>query len=125
MPNQFTAMLHVHDCAAARDFYQRAFGASILWAAPNDGTVVQFSVDGAEFWIHQQSTQYSNFGPQMLGGTTVRLILVVPDPDALFDRAIAAGATSIRPVQDHDYGWRDGRLADPFGHHWEIGHPLT
>jgi PhnB protein len=52
-------------------------------------------------------------------------MLIVADPDAVFARAIAAGATAINPVTDHDYGWRDGRLSDPFGHHWEIGRPLA
>jgi PhnB protein len=51
------------------------------------------------------------------------MILTVPDPDAMFARAIAAGARSVVPVKE-DYGWRLGRVADPFGHHWEIGHPL-
>jgi PhnB protein len=53
------------------------------------------------------------------------MILVVADPDAMFDRAIAAGAASISPVMDEDYGWRIGRVVDPFGHHWEIGKPLS
>jgi PhnB protein len=52
------------------------------------------------------------------------MIVVVEDPDAAYDRAIAAGASVIRPVTN-DYGWRLGRLADPFGHHWEIGKPLS
>ena len=121
----FTAMLHVRDGRSAIDFYQRAFGADIIQVLPGDDIVAHLSVDGAEFWIHEESTLYPNPSPLMLGGTTVRLILIVADPDALFARAIAAGATVIGPVQDHDYGWRDGRLADPFGHHWEIGRPLA
>jgi PhnB protein len=51
------------------------------------------------------------------------MILTVVDPDAVHARAIAAGATQIHPVGE-DYGWRLGRVVDPFGHHWEIGHPL-
>jgi PhnB protein len=121
----FSAMLHVRDGLSAIDFYQRAFGADIIWTAPGEDTVAQLSVDGAQFWIHEESELYPNPSPLMLGGTTVRLMLIVADPDALFARAIAAGATVIGPIQDHDYGWRDGRLADPFGHHWEIGRPLA
>ena len=118
-------MLNVRDGRSAIDFYQRAFGADILWVAPGDDTVAPLSVNGAEFWLHEESDLYPNPSPLMLGGTTVRLMLIVPDPAALFARALAAGATAINPVTDHDYGWRDGRLSDPFGHHWEIGRPLA
>jgi PhnB protein len=52
------------------------------------------------------------------------MVLTVEDPDAVFARAIAAGATVVSPVSDQSYGWRVGRLVDPFGHHWEIGKPL-
>ena len=121
----FSAMLNVRDGRTAIDFYQRAFGADIVWSAPGGDTVAQLSVDGAQFWVHEESTLYPNPSPLMLGGTTVRLMLIVADPDALFARALAAGATTINPVQNHDYGWRDGRLSDPFGHHWEIGRPLA
>jgi PhnB protein len=51
------------------------------------------------------------------------MILTVPDPDAVFAQAIAAGATEVNPVADA-HGWHVGRLADPFGHHWEVGRPL-
>ena len=53
------------------------------------------------------------------------MVLIVDDPDAAFDKAIAAGASSISPVRDESYGWRIGRIVDPFGHHWEIGKPLS
>jgi len=56
--------------------------------------------------------------------TSIRMILTVPDPDTVFAQALQAGASEIFPVGE-DYGWRLGRLMDPFGHHWEIGHPLT
>jgi PhnB protein len=51
------------------------------------------------------------------------MVLTVPDPDAMFAKALAAGAREIWPVRE-DYGWRLGRVVDPFGHHWEIGRPL-
>ena len=124
-PTRLSAMLNVRDGRSAIDFYQRAFSADIVWIAPGEDTVAELSVEGAQFWIHEESTLYPNPSPLMLGGTTVRLMLIVADPDAVFARAIAAGATAINPVTDHDYGWRDGRLSDPFGHHWEIGRPLA
>jgi PhnB protein len=52
------------------------------------------------------------------------MVMIVENPDAAFDRAVAAGATVVRPVADQ-YGWRLGRIVDPFGHHWEIGKPLS
>ena len=52
------------------------------------------------------------------------MVLIVDDPDAAFARAVAAGAAVVRPV-NNDYGWRLGRVVDPFGHHWEIGKPLS
>jgi len=58
--------------------------------------------------------------PQTLGGGTVRMVLTVPDPNTVFDRALAAGATQVHAVTE-EYGWRVGRLVDPFGHHWEVG----
>jgi PhnB protein len=51
------------------------------------------------------------------------MLLSVTDPDAVFARALTAGAREVRPMQD-EHGWRLGRIADPFGHHWEIGRPL-
>jgi uncharacterized glyoxalase superfamily protein PhnB len=64
-------------------------------------------------------------GPQTLNGTSVRLNLLVADPDAFAERAIANGATEIATIADQSYGLRQGRLADPFGHHWLIGRPLA
>jgi PhnB protein len=52
------------------------------------------------------------------------MVMVVEDPDAAFDRAVAAGAKVVWPVADQPYGWRIGRIVDPYGHHWEIGKPL-
>jgi len=65
-----------------------------------------------------------NFSPESLQGSTARMVLVVENPDALFNAAIAAGAKEVVPVGDKEYGWRVGRVLDPFGHHWEIGKPL-
>jgi PhnB protein len=80
-------------------------------------------VDGAEFWVADESPEHQNFSPESLGGGTVRMILTVADPDAMFARAVAAGARIVTAITNN-YGWRRGRVADPFGHHWEIGRPL-
>ncbi|MBS0203742.1 MAG: VOC family protein [Planctomycetes bacterium] len=120
-------MLSVRRGAAAVEFYQRAFGAVVVMLIDDgQGSVVaHLSVDGADFWIADESPPHSNFSPESLGGGTVRMVLTVADPDALYDRAINAGATIVWPVSDQPYGWRVGRLFDPFGHHWEIGKPLA
>jgi len=66
-----------------------------------------------------------NLSPETLGGTSMRLSLIVDDPDAVAERAIAAGATEVFPIADQPYGLRQGRVADPYGHHWLIGRPLA
>ena len=119
-------MLHISGKTPdAIAFYQRAFGATVGWATPaGDDMVAQLLVQGADFWVHPAGAEHGNASPHDLGGTPVRLMLIVDDPDALFALAVAAGATVRAPMQTHDYGWRDGSLMDPFGHRWEIGKPL-
>jgi PhnB protein len=118
-----TATLSVRNWAQAIDFYKAAFGASELFRVDGGG-VAQLSVSGAEFWVAEESPQHLNFSPESLGGCSVRMLLIVEDPAAMCAQAVAAGATEIAPVAD-DYGWRLGRIVDPFGHHWEIGRPLN
>jgi PhnB protein len=118
-------MLSVRDGWRAVEFYKAAFGAEELFriGTGSEPVVAQLAVDGAQFWVADESPEHKNFSPESLGGGTARMILTVADPDAAFQRAIAAGATEVVPVADQ-YGWRLGRVVDPFGHHWEIGKPL-
>ena len=118
-------MLSVRKGAKAIEFYKAAFGAGELFRIDaEDGAVVaRLSVEGAEFWVADESPEHLNFSPETLGGGTVRMVMIVSDPDAAFERAVSAGATVVWPVSDQ-YGWRLGRIVDPFGHHWEIGKPL-
>jgi len=120
-------LLSVRRGTSAIDFYKRAFGADELLRIENDkGEVVaRKAVDGAEFWLADESPQHLNFSPESLGGGSVRMVLTVENPDAAFEKAVAAGASLVSPVADQRYGWRVGRIVDPFGHHWEIGKPLT
>jgi PhnB protein len=125
MPENTTAvvpMLSVRRGAQALDFYKAAFGARELFRIDNEqGEVVaQLSVGNAEFWVADESPPHGNFSPESLGGGTIRLLLIVDDPDGTFERAVAAGARVVSPVANQ-HGWRVGRVADPFGHHWEIG----
>jgi PhnB protein len=120
-------LLSVRDGIRAVEFYKQAFGADEL-SRIDDGhgsIVARLSIGKSEFWLADEAPSYANFSPESLGGSTVRMILTVDDPDALFARAVQAGATVVDAVGDKDYGWRVGRIADPFGHHWEIGKPLN
>ena len=105
----------------AVDYYKAAFGAVELHRVENEtGQIVaQLSIGGAEFWVADDP----DTSPEVLGGGSVRMILTVEDPDSVFEQAVTAGATVVAAVYE-GHGWRVGRLADPFGHHWEIGKPL-
>ena len=124
MTTKITATLSVRGGAAAVEFYKAAFGAIELHRvdAPDGSVVAQLSVDGAEYWVSDESPANLNFSPESLGGCSVRMLLVVDDPDGVCDRAVAAGATLVVPVES-GHGWRIGRILDPFGHHWEIAKP--
>jgi PhnB protein len=125
MTHSIAPMLSVRQGARAVEFYKAALGAVEVFRidAPSGEVVCRLSVHGAEFWVADESPEHANFSPESLGGGTVRMILTVPDPDASFAQAVAAGARPVVPVENN-YGWRLGRVADPFGHHWEIGRPL-
>jgi len=118
-------MLSVRQGARAVECYKEAFGATEVFRIedPSGAVVARLAVEGAEFWVADESPEHQNFSPESLGGGTVRMILTVADPDAMFARAVAAGARVVTAVANN-YGWRLGRVADPFGHHWEIGKPL-
>ncbi len=120
------AMLSVRRGSQAVDFYKAVFGASELFRieSPDGMVVAQLQVGGSDFWVADESPENKNFSPETLGGATARMVLTVDDPDAVFAKAVAAGAIEIWPVADQEYNWRVGRVMDPFGHHWEIGHPL-
>jgi PhnB protein len=125
VPTTIAPWLSVRNGARAVEFYKSAFGATEVFRMEEGGSVVaRLSVEGAEFWLGDESPEHGNFSPQTLSGSTVRIILTVADPDVVFARAVAAGASQVYPVGE-DYGWRLGRVVDPFGHHWEIGRPLT
>jgi PhnB protein len=129
--------LTIADGRRAAEFYSAAFGAIETYRleAPDGALILRFSVGGAEWWVSggsvspempgaNEATRGSDTSELTpLGAGTIRMILTVPDPDAFFARALAAGASEVFPVGE-GHGWRLGRLTDPFGLHWEIGHPL-
>jgi PhnB protein len=115
--------LAVRDAQKAVEYYKAAFGAVELYRLPaDDGSlaVAQLSVGGAVFWVQNDS----NASPVGRGTGSVRMILSVDDPDAVFKQAVAAGAAVVAPIHE-EYGWRTGRVTDPFGHDWEMSKQLT
>jgi len=120
-------MLSVRNGAHAVDFYKSAFGATELFRiqAPDGAVVAQLGIGKTNFWVADESPEHSNFSPESLNGSTTRMVLVVDNPDAVFNHAVATGAQVVSAVTDQPYGWRVGRVADPFGHHWEIGKPIN
>jgi PhnB protein len=103
----------------------KAFDATEVYVFEADGEVVaQLAIGPTMFWVEDESPENHNFSPETLGGSTERLLLVVENPEAVVHKAIAAGAREIYPVQEA-HGWVLGRVVDPFGHHWEIGKPLS
>ena len=113
--------------AKAIEFYKQAFGATELsrFTPPNGLIVAEMSIDGHRFFVVDENPPGFNLSPKALGGTTVRVSLIVDDPDAVAQRAVAAGAHVVFPIADQSYGMRQGRVEDPYGHHWLIGKPLN
>lgn len=120
-------ILSVRDGKSAVAFYQAAFGAVEAFRFEgDDGTIfAALTINGARFFVADESPIHENLSPDALGGTSVRIDLLVPDPDAMFARALRAGATEVTPVRDEEQGPRMGRLRDPYGHTWLIGSPWS
>ncbi len=114
--------LSVIRAAEAVNYYKAAFGAVERYRLEDEeGSVVvaQLAIGEADFWLQEDVDS----SPEPQDRRSVHMILTVDDPDSVFEQAIAAGATEVAAVSE-GHGWRIGRLADPFGHHWEIGKPL-
>jgi PhnB protein len=123
---ELTPFLTVKDARAVVEFYKKAFGAIELsrQSTPTGQFIFEMSLDGERFFAVDENLSAFNVSPTTLGGTSVRMSLIVADPDAVADRAVAAGGKIVFPVADQPYGMRQGRIADPAGHHWLIGKPL-
>jgi PhnB protein len=124
--SSLTPMLTVRSAVAAIEFYRAAFDAveRARFTAPTGHVVADLAIDELRFFVVDENPQAFNLSPSSLEGTTVRINLIVDDPDAVAAQAIDAGASEIFPVADQPYGFRQGRIADPDGHHWLIGMPL-
>ena len=117
-----SVMLIVPDAAAAIAWYTRALDARVLWDL---GGVAGLEVAGAPFFLHEvNSRNPAETDPREAGTTSTRIELFVEDPDAVLERALAAGATPGSTVEDHETPWgihRQGGFKDPFGHNWSVG----
>jgi PhnB protein len=118
-----TPVLTVRRAAAAVKFYERAFGAVEIYrnTYPDGRIVAELAIGEARFRVADEAPDVGSLGPETLGGTSVRINLLVADPDARMAAAIDTGATLVAPVAEQSYGLRQGRLADPYGHHRLIG----
>ncbi|HET7486990.1 MAG TPA: VOC family protein [Acidimicrobiales bacterium] len=115
--------LTVDGAAAAIEFYADVFGAKERGRMPMpDGRVghAELEVGDSLLMLSDESPEMGNRGPRSVGGTPVTLSIYVEDVDDVHKRAVAAGATEIRPVQDQFYGDRSCLLEDPFGHRWNV-----
>ena len=118
-----TPYMAVRDAVAAIDFYQRAFGAELtLKLDMPDGKIAhaEIKIGDSILMLSEENPEWGNQSPQTLGGSPVFMMIYVPDSDAAFEKAIAAGATPVRPVEDQFYGDRSGTLKDPFGFQWTL-----
>lgn len=117
----FDPMIYLKKVAPAIEFYKKAFDAIELRRWSNDDGsvhVAEMSIDGTLFHMHEEVSRINELSPETLKATTIAIGLFVSDPHAVMAKAVAAGGTEIDPVTDYDYEYRQGCLADPFGHHW-------
>lgn len=118
-----TPYLIVKGAAAALDFYARALGArELVRMADPSGKVghAEMKIGDSPFMLADEFPEMGALAPPAGGGHSVSFLVYVPDVDAAFARALAAGAKAVRPVQDQFYGDRSGTLEDPFGHQWTL-----
>ena len=119
----FAPMLYLKDVKMGIDYYMRAFDAVELRRFSNkDGTVhvAEMAIGGSLLRLHEEVKREKELSPNTLRGTTTIIGMLVDDPDATMAKAAAVGGTVIHPVKDHEYGFRQGTIVDPFGHRWEI-----
>jgi PhnB protein len=126
MTTTFVPMLALAHGVKSLEFYERAFGAiDVRTLRDDDGSIhiSEMTIEGALVHFHEESAR-GTFSPSKHGGVTTTIGIFVDDVDAVMSRALAAGATLLEAAQDHDYGYRQGTVIDPFGHHWLIERAL-
>jgi PhnB protein len=120
---QLMPYLIVDGAAEAIEFYKSALGASerMRMGGP-DGRVghAELQIGDAVLMLADENPEMDILGPRAVGGTPVTLHLYVEDADNTFERAVQAGAKSLRPMEDRFYGDRSGQFEDPYGHRWNV-----
>ncbi|HEX3870176.1 MAG TPA: VOC family protein [Pirellulales bacterium] len=119
-----TPYMIVRDAARAIEFYKQAFGAEELMRLPSPNERVghaELQIGNSRIMLADEFPEMGIKSPQTLGGSAMSILLYVEDSDAMFQRAVDAGAKILKPIQDQFYGDRSGTLTDPFGHQWTIG----
>lgn len=127
MIKELFAYLRVKDAPRAVAFYVEAFGAKEKFRLVEPGGRLghaELELGPATLMLSEEYPELGLLGPQSIGGTSVTIHLHVDDADAAIARAVAAGATLLRPPQDAFYGERSGTVRDPFGHEWLLGHSI-
>jgi PhnB protein len=118
-----TPYLHVSGADAAIEFYKSVLGAEERMRMPApEGKIghAELKIGDAVVMLADEFPDMDARGPKSIGGTPVTLHVYVDDVDAIFEAALAAGATSVRPVENQFYGDRTGQFEDPFGHRWSV-----
>jgi len=124
----FSPYLTVKDAKKAIAFYQAAFGATELYRLTDAGAGTighaEIMINGSHFMLADENPAWGNKSPLTLGGTAVKLCLMVQNTDGAVARANAAGATVEMPPSDMFYGFRCAAVRDPFGHQWMLQHEI-
>lgn len=118
----FAPQLLINNGVKDISFYANAFGATEHFCLRNDDEsvhVAELSIDGTIFHLHEVTKPHF-FSPEKHKGTTAIIGLFVSNVSAVMNKAIQAGAVEISPAKDYEYGYRQGEIEDPFGHHWLI-----
>lgn len=118
-----TPYLSVRGAKEALDFYQKAFGAEETYRMDGPGGKImhaEIRIGDSPVMLADEFEEWGNRSPAALGGAGVSLMVYTDDVDALFQRALDAGAKEVMPVQNHFYGDRSGTVEDPFGHRWNL-----
>ena len=120
--HSLTPYLIIDGAADALEYYKKAFGATELFRMEHEGKIghAEMKIGDSPFMLADQNLQMGYKGPKAYGGTPVSLMIYVDDCDTIYNKAIAAGATEHKPLQDQFYGDRSGTLTDPFGHVWTV-----
>ena len=118
-----TPYLYVSGAADALEFWKKAFGAVELFRMPGPGGIIshaEMKIGDSIVMLADENPHFGNKSPKSLGSASCGFAIYTQDADAMFAKAVAAGATVMRPMADQFYGDRSGTVVDPFGHIWTV-----